>query len=72
MVVLFFAAAHICLSGKEIHWEKVKVEKGVSVYRAKVNELIAFRGIGEMKGNAEDLVSIIENPAGWRNWIKNN
>jgi len=71
MVVLFFAAAHICLSGKEIHWEKVKVEKGVSVYRAKVNELIAFRGIGEMKGNAEDLVSIIENPAGWKNWIKN-
>lgn len=71
MVVLFFAAAQICLLGKEIHWEKVKVEKGVSVYRAKVNELIAFRGIGEMKGKAEDLVSIIENPASWKNWIKN-
>tara|TARA_B100000161_G_scaffold263705_1_gene235552 strand:- start:329 stop:901 length:573 start_codon:yes stop_codon:yes gene_type:complete len=61
----------ICLNGEEIYWEKVKVENQVSVYRAKIDGQIAFRGVREMWGNPESLVSIIEDPSGWKNWIEN-
>ena len=50
---------------------KVKVENQVSVYRAKIDGKIAFRGVREMWGNPESLVSIIEDPSGWKNWIEN-
>ena len=56
----------ICLNGEEIYWEKVKVENQVSVYRAKIDGQIAFRGVREMWGNPESLVSIIEDPSGWK------
>ncbi len=59
------------LIGKEPAWEKIKTEKGVYVYRAKFNENIAFRGIGLIQGDAEKLISIIENPDRWGNWIEN-
>ena len=38
---------------------------------AKFNENIAFRGIGVIQGDAEKLISIIENPDRWENWIEN-
>ena len=71
LVTLFCITIQICLFGKEIYWEKVKIENEVSVYEAKINGKIAFRGIGEMMGKPEDLVSIIEDPSGWKNWIEN-
>jgi hypothetical protein len=71
MVTLFCITIQICLFGKEIYWEKVKIENEVSVYEAKINGKIAFRGVGEMTGSPEDLVSIIEDPSGWKNWIEN-
>ena len=49
----------------------MKVENEVSVFRAKINGKIAFRGVGKMMGKPEDLVSIIEDPSGWKNWIRN-
>ena len=71
MVSFFFITIHFCLSGKEIYWKKVKVENEVFVYRAKINGKIAFRGVGKMMGKPEDLVSIIEDPSSWKNWIRN-
>ena len=59
------------LIGQEPVWEKVKTEKGIDVFRAKFNENIAFRGIGVIQGDAEKLISIIENPDRWENWIEN-
>ena len=59
------------LIGQEPVWEKVKTEKGIDVFRAKFNENIAFRGIGLIQGDAEKLISIIENPDRWENWIEN-
>jgi hypothetical protein len=59
------------LPGSEYKWEKVKYEKGVTVYKASVGERIAFRGVGKIMGNPEDLISIIEDPSGWKNWIEN-
>ncbi len=71
MISFFFMTIQVCLSGKEIYWKKVKIENEVSVYQAKINGKIAFRGVGEMRGKPEDLVSIIENPSGWKDWIEN-
>lgn len=59
------------LFSQEIAWKKVKLEKGVTVYQADVQGRIAFRGIGELVGKSEELVSIIEDPIGWKNWIEN-
>ena len=59
------------LLGEEIAWEKIKAEKGVIVYKGDVQGRVAFRGVGEMTGSPEDLVSIIEDPSGWKNWIEN-
>jgi len=59
------------LLGEEIAWGKIKAEKGVTVYKADVQGRVAFRGVGEMTGSPEDLVSIIEDPSGWKNWIEN-
>ena len=59
------------LPGSEYKWEKVKYEKGVTVYKATVENRVAFRGIGEINGNPDDLISIIEDPSGWKNWIEN-
>ena len=71
-ILLFVLGASISfLLGKEIAWEKIRTEKGVTVYRADVQGRVAFRGIGEMTGSPEDLVVIIENPKGWKNWIEN-
>jgi len=61
----------LSLQGKEISWTKVKEEHGVKVYKAEVLERIAFCGTGELKGEPERLISIIENPNGWKNWIEN-
>ena len=70
--LLFVLGASISfLLGEEIAWEKIRTEKGVTVYRADVQGRVAFRGIGEMTGSPEDLVSIIEDPSGWKNWIEN-
>ena len=60
------------LIGQEPVWEKVKTERRVDVFRAKFNENIAFRGIGVIQGDAEKLISIIENPDRWENWILND
>ena len=68
---LILSFANSMLIGKEPAWEKIKTEKGVYVYRAKFNENIAFRGIGLIQGDAEKLISIIENPDRWGNWIEN-
>lgn len=71
-ILLFVLGASISfLLSEEIDWEKIKTEKGVTVYRADVQGRVAFRGIGEMTGSPEDLVVIIENPKGWKNWIEN-
>ena len=59
------------LLGKNYKWEIVKYEKGVTVYKATVENRVAFRGIGEMHGSPNDLISIIEDPSGWKNWIEN-
>ncbi|MDC1004554.1 START domain-containing protein [Opitutales bacterium] len=59
------------LLGEKIAWGKIKAEKGVTVYKADVQGRVAFRGVGEMTGSPEDLVSIIEDPSGWKNWIEN-
>jgi hypothetical protein len=70
--LLFVLLASISfLLGKEITWEKIRTEKGVSVYKADVQRRVAFRGMREMTGSPEDLVVIIENPKGWKNWIEN-
>jgi len=70
--LLFVLLASISfLLGKEIAWEKIKTEKGVTVYKADVQRRVAFRGMREMTGSPEDLVAIIENPKGWKNWIEN-
>ena len=60
ILIFFFTTIQICLNGEENYWEKVKVENQVSVYRAKIDGKIAFRGVREMWGNPESLVSIIE------------
>ena len=71
-ILLFvFGASISFLLGKEIAWEKIKTEKGVTVYKADVQRSVAFRGMREMTGSPEDLVAIIENPKGWKNWIEN-
>ncbi len=71
-ILLFVLGASISfLLSEEIAWEKIRTEKGVTVYRADVQGRVAFRGIGEMTGSPEDLVSIIEDPSGWKNWIEN-
>lgn len=58
-------------NGKRLYWEKVKTESRVTIYKAKVTNQVAFRGVGKMKGKPETLISIIENPEGWKNWIEN-
>jgi len=71
-ILLFVLGASISfLLSEEIAWEKIRTEKGVTVYRADVQGRVAFRGVGEMTGSPEDLVSIIEDPSGWKNWIEN-
>lgn len=70
-VILFFATAYISLFGKEIDWKKVKTKNGVAVYKAILKDRVAFRGIVEMAGKPKELVSIIEDPGGWKNWIVN-
>ncbi|MBT7650033.1 MAG: hypothetical protein HN553_03550 [Opitutae bacterium] len=70
--LLFVLLASISLLlGKETAWKKIRTEKGVSVYKADVQGRVAFRGIGKMTGKPEQLISIIENPNGWKNWIEN-
>jgi hypothetical protein len=70
--LLFVLLASISfLLGKEIAWKKIRTEKGVTVYKADVQRRVAFRGMREMTGSPEDLVAIIENPKGWKNWIEN-
>ena len=59
------------LPGSEYKWEKVKYEKGVTVYKATIGDRIAFRGVGKIIGSPEELISIIEDPSGWKNWIEN-
>ena len=68
---LILSCANSMLIGKEPAWEKIKTEKGVDVYTTKLDNRIAFRGIGLFKGNPEKLISIIENPNRWGNWIEN-
>ena len=71
---IYISILWICthsLSAEKLNWEKVKYEKGVTVYRAEVNKKTAFRGVGIIQGNPKDLVSVIENPDGWKNWIEN-
>ena len=71
-ILLFVLGASISfLLSEEIDGEKIKTEKGVTVYRADVQGRVAFRGIGKMTGKPEQLISIIENPNGWKNWIEN-
>jgi hypothetical protein len=70
--LLFVLLASISfLLGKEIAWEKIRTEKGVTIYKADVQGRVAFRGVGKMTGKPEQLISIIENPNGWKNWIEN-
>ena len=70
--LLFVLLASISfLLGKEIAWEKIRTEKGVTIYKADVQGRVAFRGVGKMTGKPEQLISIIENPNGWKNWIAN-
>jgi hypothetical protein len=70
-LLAFFFLSNPSLKAKEYKWEKVKYEKGVTVYKATVENRVAFRGIGEINGNPDDLISIIEDPSGWKNWIEN-
>ena len=70
-LLLLLSVSTFNLLSKELDWEKVKTVKGVSVYKAEVMGRVAFRGVGKMKGKPETLISIIENPAGWKNWIEN-
>ena len=55
----------------DLYWVKIKEESGVSVYNAKIDGKIAIRGVGKIKGKPAQLVSLIENPAKWANWIEN-
>mgnify|MGYP006234333793 CR=1 FL=1 len=64
-------AVNIFLFGNDLKWVKVKLEKGVTVYSAKIDTRTSFRGIGNLNGKPEDLIFIIENPAGWKSWIEN-
>ena len=70
-LILILSTFSLSLQGKEISWKKVKEKHGVKVYKAEVLERIAFCGTGELKGEPERLISIIENPNGWKNWIEN-
>jgi hypothetical protein len=70
-LLLLLSVSTFSLLSKELDWVKVKTVKGVSVYKAEVKGRVAFRGVGKMKGKPETLISIIENPAGWKNWIEN-
>ena len=58
-------------NGKRLYWEKVKTESRVTIYKAKVTNQVAFRGVGQIQGSPEKLISVIENPTGWKNWIEN-
>tara|TARA_Y200000002_G_scaffold317796_1_gene276556 strand:- start:1672 stop:2289 length:618 start_codon:yes stop_codon:yes gene_type:complete len=69
--IFLFLEINIYLFGSDVQWIKVKLEKGVTVYRAKIDTRTSFRGVGNLKGKPKDLISIIENPAGWKNWIEN-
>ena len=66
-----FTAGISFLWSEGITWEKIKTEKGVTVYKANVQGRVAFRGVGKISGNPEELISIIENPKRWKNWIEN-
>ena len=66
-----FTAGISFLWSEGITWEKIKTEKGVSVYKANVQGRFAFRGVGKISGNPDELISIIENPKRWGNWIEN-
>ena len=70
-LLLLLSVSTFSLLSKELDWVKVKTVKGVSVYKAEVKGRVAFRGVGKMKGKPETLISIIENPTGWKNWIEN-
>lgn len=70
-ITLILLTLPLVFKGKEISWTKVKEVDGVKIYKAEVMERIAFCGTGELKGEQERLVSIIENPNGWKNWIEN-
>jgi len=70
-LLAFFFLSNPGLKAKEYKWEKVKYEKGVTVYKATKENRVAFRGIGEMNGSPDHLISIIEDPSGWKNWIEN-
>jgi len=70
-LLLLLSVSTFSLLSKELDWVKVKTVKGVSVYKAEVKGRVAFRGVGKMKGKPETLISIIENPEGWKNWIEN-
>lgn len=52
-------------------WEKVKSVDGVEVFEKKEDGRLAFRGIGEIRGNPAKLVGILENPSRWKHWIDN-
>ena len=41
-------------------WEKVKSVDGVEVFEKKEDGRLAFRGIGEIRGNPAKLVGILE------------
>jgi hypothetical protein len=69
--IFLLMAVNIYLFGNDVQWIKVKLEKGVTVYRAKIDTRTSFRGVGHLKGKPEELICIIENPAGWKNWIEN-
>ena len=71
LLLVFLSSVGYDLPARELTWEKVKHEKGVTVYKATVENRVAFRGIGEMNGRPDELITIIENPNGWKNWIEN-
>ena len=43
----------------------------MTVYKANVQGRVAFRGVGKISGNPEELISIIENPQKVEKWIEN-
>ncbi len=69
--LLILSLASPMLIGEEPIWKKVKTEKGVDVYRATLDGRISFRGVGLINGDSEKLISIIEDPKRWGNWIEN-
>jgi len=63
--------AHGKAENEDLNWVKIKEESGVSVYNTKIDGKIAIRGVGIIKGKPAKLLSLIENPVKWNEWIEN-